>query len=199
MRCNKKAGNLCDKIVHNRATQPPALIILEASLTFARSESKPQAMILFLAKMVATLFGVGKWPVAPGTMGAIFAAVVWWFLQPVSWAGQGIMILVALAIGWLATAYYEHKEGLHDPKEVVVDELIGLWIALLGAPRSIHIFLIGFLFFRLFDIWKPFPVGWIDRKVPGASGTILDDVAAGIMAYVLLYIVFASGVLFWIN
>jgi len=143
---------------------------------------------------IATL-GVGKIPKAPGTWGSLLSVLIWWALFslfPDSFQfpeTHFYMIIVAFFIGWLATHCYEKWNNRHDPKEVVVDELIGMWITLFAAPRILWVYALGFLFFRLFDIWKPFPIGWIDRKVPGALGTILDDVVAGLFAWILLWLV----------
>lgn len=139
----------------------------------------------FLVTAIATL-GVGKIPKAPGTWGSLVAVIVWWLLFPLSLPVQAMLIVLAFIIGWWATRCYEQFSQKHDPKEVVIDELIGMWISLFGASQHAVIFVLGFLFFRLFDIWKPFPIGWIDRKVPGALGTILDDVVAGLIAYLCL-------------
>lgn len=139
-----------------------------------------------LATAVATL-GVGLIPKAPGTFGSLLAVLVWWVVQPQSLGVQATLILVAFLLGWLATHFYEKWNHHHDPKEVVVDELIGMWMTLFAVPKGMFLFVIGFLLFRLFDIWKPGPIGWIDRKVPGALGTILDDIAAGFLALLCMH------------
>lgn len=146
----------------------------------------------FLTTAVATL-GVGKIPKAPGTFGSLLAVLMWWALFPLSFPVQLALIGFAFIAGWVATHYYEKWNHKHDPKEVVVDELIGMWITLLGASPKASIFIVGFLLFRLFDIWKPFPIGWVDNKVPGALGTILDDVIAGVFAYVVLQLLLLQG------
>lgn len=147
-----------------------------------------------LSTSIATL-GVGKIPKAPGTWGSLVAAVVWWLWMPEDLWVQGVLIVCAFFVGWWAADHYEKRTQKHDPKEIVVDELFGMWITLFGAHlwgfswlTLDAIVVVGFLFFRLFDIWKPFPVGWIDKNVPGALGTLLDDGAAGIMAGFALFI-----------
>ena len=137
----------------------------------------------FLASFVATL-GVGKIPLAPGTFGSLLALLIWWFV-PI----HAATIVSVFFIGWVGTHFYERWYSTHDPKEVVVDEVIGMWITLYLAPVRLSTGLMGFIFFRIFDIWKPFPIGWVDRKVPGALGTILDDICAGLLAWVCLYYV----------
>ena len=141
-------------------------------------------MLNLLATSISTL-GVGFSPKAPGTVGSVLAGGLWWYF----YGFMGLeAILFVFFLGWLATHFYEKLNNRHDPKEVIIDEVVGLWITLYMAPPKLSLLLFGFLLFRLFDIWKPFPVGWIDRKVPGALGTMLDDVAAGVMGWICLQI-----------
>ncbi len=148
---------------------------------------KPSKPLNILVTSVATL-GVGKIPKAPGTWGSLLAVLIWWALFPLSIEVQVALIVGAFLMGWLATHYYEKWNNKHDPKEVVVDELVGMWITLFAAPKEWWIFALGFLLFRLFDIWKPFPIGWVDKRVPGAFGTMVDDVIAAIFAALVLVI-----------
>ena len=155
---------------------------------------------MFFISSLATL-GVGRIPLAPGTWGSLLAALLWWGFFPLSLEAQQFLIIVAFVVGTFATYFYEKWSLKHDPKEVVVDELVGMWIVLYGADlwdfsrgRLWVIFVVGFLFFRFFDIWKPFPIGWIDKRVPGAFGTMLDDVIAGVFGWIVLY--FLNG---WSN
>lgn len=140
-----------------------------------------------LITAIATL-GVGKIPKAPGTWGAFLAMLVWWALMPPTVWIQWGAITFAFVLGVWATSWYERLNHQHDPKEVVVDELVGMWITATAVPESFVALLIAFLLFRFFDIWKPFPVGWIDQNVPGAIGTVLDDVVAGVMAMLIFHL-----------
>ena len=137
----------------------------------------------FLATALVTC-GVGKVPKAPGTFGSLLAGIIWWFYS--SYIGE-VAIIVTFFVGWLGTHYYEKWNNRHDPKEVVIDEVVGMWMTLYLAPPKLSILLLGFLLFRLFDIWKPFPIGWVDKKVPGAFGTMFDDVLAGAIAWASLF------------
>ncbi len=134
-----------------------------------------------LTTLIVTLF-VGRFSGFPGTLGSLFGMLIWWALLPRTVTGQWILIGGAVVCGWVAVHFYEKWNHCHDPKEVVIDELIGIWITLVGAPVQISVFVVGFLLFRIFDIWKPFPINWVDRRVPGAFGTLLDDVLAGLLA-----------------
>jgi phosphatidylglycerophosphatase A len=146
-----------------------------------------------LAAAIATLAGVGYMRPAPGTWGSAAALPLAWVLHI-----MGGFPLLALAIvvgffkGWWATAKMTEGRANHDPSEIVVDEVVGQWIALI--PLSYSAWMMGldilrlwpgwvaaFLLFRLFDIWKPGPVGWADRR-GDAFGTMLDDVIAGVLA-----------------
>ncbi len=152
-------------------------------------------MLKALVTAVATL-GVGKIPKAPGTWGSLVAVLIWWAIKPASLSFALSLIIIAFLLGWAAAHYYEKWTEQHDPKEIVVDELVGMWIALLITPfldpqvpvaHGVFYF-VGFVLFRLFDIAKPFPIGWIDRNVPGAFGTMVDDVAAGVAALICIWV-----------
>ena len=165
-------------------------------------------MLSFLATSIATL-GVGRIPKAPGTWGSALALLIWWAVMPMDLFTQLLATVFAFFIGWLATHYYEKWNNKHDPKEVVVDELVGMWIVLavaqMGAtcppvwipvgpgPSQSFVFGLSFLMFRFFDILKPPPIGWADRKVPGAFGTMLDDVIAGLFGAIVVYLILRLG------
>ncbi len=146
--------------------------------------------------MLIVTLGVGRLPKAPGTFGSLVALLIWWAILPVSVPVQVLFIVSAFFVGWLATYYYEKWNQSHDPKEVVIDELIGMWMTLLAAPQSMGVFLLGFLFFRLFDIWKPFPIGWVDRKLTGSFSTLFDDILAAVYAFLMLNLTLYLGASF---
>ncbi len=150
-------------------------------------------MFLKTVVMLTATLGVGRIPKAPGTFGSLLALLVWWAILPLSLNLQVLLILIAIFVGWISTYYYEKWNHSHDPKEVVIDELIGMWITLLAAAQSVPVFLLGFLFFRLFDIWKPFPIGWVDRKLTGAFSTLFDDILAAVYAFLLLNLTLYLG------
>jgi phosphatidylglycerophosphatase A len=137
---------------------------------------------------VATFFGVGYLKPGPGTYGSIAALLLWaaagWGLHL---SPQGLMaalaigIALSLILGVPAATIVERESGGHDPGFVVIDEVAGQWIALLGAPFDWRHGVIALLLFRLFDITKPFPVRRFER-LPAGWGIVLDDVAAGLYA-----------------
>lgn len=145
------------------------------------------------ARLIATFLYVGYLKPAPGTWGSLAALPVAWALYLLGGVPLlGAAILVAFASGWWATSLMTNGKDNHDPSEIVIDEVVGQWIALLpvviGASHSGADVLAlwpgwvtAFLAFRLFDITKPGPVGWADRQ-HGPFGVMLDDVIAGMMA-----------------
>ncbi|MEQ8604107.1 MAG: phosphatidylglycerophosphatase A [Marivibrio sp.] len=152
-----------------------------------------------LAVWVAIGFGSGLLRPGPGTWGSLAAlglgAGLW------SWGGPVALYTAALAaslIGVWAAARYEHLTGRHDAPEVVVDEFAGQWLALAalplaGAALSPQGVAAAFVLFRLFDIWKPGPIGWADRRLSGGLGVMADDVLAGLLTGAILWALTVYG------
>jgi phosphatidylglycerophosphatase A len=146
-----------------------------------------------IARATATLFGLGYLHPGPGTWGSLGALPFAWALAHAG--GPWLYMLgcaVLFPLGLWATARMTRGSADHDPSEVVIDEALGQWIALLpviwGAaqagvqPAALWPgWIAAFVLFRLFDIWKPGPVGWADRRA-GPMGVMLDDVVAGLLA-----------------
>ena len=140
---------------------------------------------------VATFFGAGYLKPGPGTWGSVAAALLWiaaaWWFH-LSHNGLllalGVGILVALVLGIPAATIAERESGGHDPGFVVIDEVIGQWVALLFCPADWAHGLIALILFRLFDITKPFPVRRLEQ-LPGGWGIVFDDVGAGLYALVI--------------
>ncbi len=141
-----------------------------------------------LAKLLATWFGAGLLPKAPGTWGSLAALPFAWIIA--GWGGQaalGLATVIVTVVGWWAAELYSRQTGISDPSEVVIDEVAGQWLTLLVVPPNPWFYLAGFALFRLFDIRKPWPVSWADRTLPGGLGIMVDDLFAGIYAAVVLY------------
>lgn len=147
-----------------------------------------------LARVIASVAGIGHVPAAPGTAGSLAAiaagaALLAWHPAAL-WAGAVLAVL-----GGLGAIVVARVSG--DPAWVVIDEVAGQWIAMLPLPRpSWAGLLAAFALFRLFDIVKPGPVGWADRQ-PGAFGIMADDVVAGILAALLLLAAQVATGLLW--
>jgi len=146
-----------------------------------------------MSKLIATLFGVGYLKPAPGTWGSLAALPLFWLIHQAG--GPLLAVLATLAVsglGWWAIARATEGSDDHDPSEIVIDEVAGQWVALLPVSFGAAMMGVGvlalypgwiaaFLLFRLFDIWKPGPVGWADRR-NDPFGVMLDDIIAGVMA-----------------
>jgi phosphatidylglycerophosphatase A len=128
---------------------------------------------------IATLGPVGYWPLGPGTVASALATLVWWAL-PAPWLAWLGVVAAVTAIGVVAAGRAERVLG-HDDGRIVIDEVAGMGIALLAAPRTWAGAAAAFALFRLFDIVKPPPVGRL-QGVPGGWGVMIDDLAAGLIA-----------------
>jgi len=134
--------------------------------------------------MFLTWFGAGFSFHAPGTIGSLNALPM---AAGIAWLGgsRGLLLaaIIPFVLGMIYTARYLRQEpNSADPQWIVIDEVVGLWIALAAVPLNFFWYVLGFGLFRLFDIWKPWPVRWADKNVPGALGIMLDDVLAGLYA-----------------
>lgn len=129
-----------------------------------------------------SLFWSGKSPISPGTVGSFVALIL---AFPILFFSQNTLFLLALLLGLVAIRQidaFEKESGIHDPSWIVIDELVGLWIALSFIPLSAMSMIAAFVFFRIFDIWKPSWVGYFDAQVKGGLGVVGDDVLAGVLA-----------------
>jgi phosphatidylglycerophosphatase A len=144
------------------------------------------------AGWIATGFGSGLAPKAQGTFGSLAAIVPWLLLYTVLpvW-GWLLLIAVSFGVGVWACDVAGRLIGVDDHRSLVWDEFVGQWIALLPVlivPGWAWI-VTGFVLFRVFDVWKPWPIAWFDRRVKGGLGVMLDDVIAGIFAAIVLHLI----------
>lgn len=154
--------------------------------------SEPRAGISLLhpAFVLSTWFGSGLMAKAPGTWGSLAALPFAWGLS--KWGGMPALLgasAVCSLIGWWAASVYVRKTGTDDPKEVVIDEVAGQWLVLAAVPADPVLFALGFVLFRLFDIFKPWPVGWADRHLGGGLGIMADDLLAAVYGALILSLV----------
>jgi len=139
-----------------------------------------------IALVLASNFGLGYAPVAPGTFGSLAGIPAFYLLAGLSPVGYAAVWGVLLLLGFWAAEAAGRIYGVVDDRRIVIDELLGYLVTVAWLPFTWHSALIGFVCFRLFDILKPPPVGWIDRRVKNGVGVVLDDVAAGVYAALLL-------------
>ena len=145
-------------------------------------------LIIFLARGL----GVGGIPVAPGTFGTLVGLpIVWilWNFDPLTYVViTGLFIAFSIWIAGAAARF----QGTHDDPKIVIDEIAGIVVALAWVPPSAIALAAGFILFRLLDIIKPPPINWIDRRVKGGLGIVLDDLIAGLGANIVLQIALRS-------
>ncbi len=136
---------------------------------------------------LATWFGCGLARPAPGTWGTLGAVPFGVFLMMGGTAWLLTAIIAVSFIGLWAAAQFERETGEHDSSVIVIDEVAGMWITLLAAAQTPLSVFLAFCLFRFFDVIKPWPISWCDKKIPGARGVMIDDIVAGIMAGLFLY------------
>lgn len=140
-----------------------------------------------IARFFASCGGVGFSPIAPGTAGSLLALLIAWFLPTASITAMLPIVGGMFLFGLLVTHYATHGHG--DPSWLVIDEVAGMLLALVGVPPTIEGFAVAFVIFRVFDIFKPCGIDKLQR-LPGAWGVMLDDIAAGFGTVLLVYLVF---------
>ena len=145
---------------------------------------------LRFAMVLATWFGSGLIKLAPGTCGSLAALPFAWLLYD-NWCAPGLAAATILMFLIGIWASHTHAQQLpdEDPSEIVIDEVTGMWLTLLVVPPDVVYYAIGFVFFRIADIWKPWPVLWADRAIKGGVGIMLDDIFAGVYAALALLVV----------
>ena len=139
--------------------------------------------------LLAVGFGSGLVKVAPGTFGSVAALIIYWPLTYLSQLAFILVVLIASILGIYICGKTATDCGVHDHGSIVFDEFVGLWIALLLMPTNLIDILGIFLLFRSFDIIKPFPIGWLDKKISGGLGIMLDDILAGFFTLILYFVV----------
>ncbi len=150
-------------------------------------------------QLLALGFGSGLAPKAPGTFGTLAAIPFYLLLFQYSLMVQLVVILIAFIVGIYFCQATADALGVHDHPAIVWDEFVGFWLTMLAVPvAGVELtwlpLLLGFVFFRFFDILKPWPIKWADQKVSGGLGIMFDDLLAGIYAGILLLVVIR-----WIN
>ena len=131
-------------------------------------------------------FGSGLAPKAPGTFGTLAAIPIYWLIADLALPLYLLWLVVTFALG----VYWCHRSsvalGVHDHSGIVWDEMVGYWLTMLLAPAGWVWMLAGFVLFRLFDIAKPWPIGWVDRRVHGGLGIMFDDILAALYALAIM-------------
>jgi len=148
----------------------------------------------------ATLFGIGMLPFAPGTWGSLFGLILFFYTNIYLSINKQffyllllVIILTAILVCYFATK--ELGENEKDQKSIVIDELAGVWIAFIPVSSIVMMqefftySILAFLAFRVFDIWKPYPIDRIDKKIKNYLGVVLDDLVAGLYAAIIIWLI----------
>jgi phosphatidylglycerophosphatase A len=153
---------------------------LAVNPTFAQLLRSPTLLLAFG-------FGSGLSPKAPGTMGTLAAIPLWWLLAQLPLTSYLIVVSIAAVVGIAICGRAADQMGVHDHGGIVWDEFVGFWIAMAALPITWQSVILGFVLFRVFDIFKPWPISWLDKRVSGGFGIMIDDVIAGLAAAVVIY------------
>lgn len=151
-----------------------------------RNKLTPKQILSDPILFLAFGFGSGLAKKAPGTMGTLAAIPVYWLFAQTGLLVYSALTVIATVAGIWICDIAAKKLGEHDFGGIVWDEIAGYLITLWLVPFSWQAVVLGFLLFRIFDILKPWPIRWIDRKVQGGLGIMLDDVLAGVFAGAVL-------------
>jgi phosphatidylglycerophosphatase A len=141
-----------------------------------------------LPAFIATVGGIGRIGRAPGTLGSLAALPLAWAAGLYGIVGLLTLSMAAFLLGWWASEAYIRGGRIQDPPEVVIDEVAGqaLTLAFASMPLGLGWLAAGFVLFRLFDIWKPWPVSLAERRLPGGLGIMADDMIAALLAGLVL-------------
>lgn len=153
-----------------------------------------------IAKLIATAFGAGYSPIAPGTCGTAVAVPLAWALA--SWGVWQFALAAVLVtvVGVYCAQRADRAWGSHDDQRIVIDEVAGYLVTVLPVDRhSAAALVVGFVVFRALDIIKPPPVRWLDEHLPGGWGVVLDDVAAGVLGAAVMLALAHFGALAWLD
>jgi len=154
--------------------------------TISRAERARRVALATPSGFLAFGFGSGLSPLAPGTVGTIAAVFPALFLVQIPTGLALLIVLVAFAVGIHLCSVAGKALGEHDHGGMVWDEFVGFWLVLLYVPFDWAWWLAAFVVFRIFDILKPWPIRWLDRRVQGGFGVMLDDLIAGLYALIIM-------------
>ncbi|MCX7987908.1 MAG: phosphatidylglycerophosphatase A [Thermodesulfovibrio sp.] len=138
-------------------------------------------------RIISTVFFIGYFPFAPGTIASLFAMLTLFFFKP-SDICISLMLLVTFILGLISSNKMEKQTNSRDPSYVVIDEFAGYLMAMILIPITIQNLLLAFIFFRFFDILKPPPIKQIEKIFKGGLGIMMDDIIAGVISNFLLRI-----------
>ncbi len=168
-------------------------------MTSPHRETSANARAPLWATLVATFFGAGRLKPGPGTWGSLATVILWALASsriPAADRAYATIIaaVVVSLIGIPAATLVARGSGSKDPQFVVIDEVAGQLVALIAVPLAWKSFLAGFILFRVFDMWKPFPIRRLER-LPEGTGIVVDDLGAGLYALAVMHLLLHFGLL----
>lgn len=141
----------------------------------------------------STTLGLGFVRYAPGTVASLAAVLIWWFwLSELRGFYQSGIIIALGAVAFYCVGATMHKHAIGDDGAITIDEVLGQWVALIAIPKTWWLVLAAFIAFRILDVLKPDPVGWVESRFEGALGVLLDDIVAGALVVAVLH-----ALIFW--
>ena len=141
-----------------------------------------------ISHVLATCFGVGSIPFAPGTWGSLFAVLL---IHNIAFLQEWIILATVLIVAFSWWVCVEvHKETKSDSSEIVIDEFEVMFVACMFINHDFISLIFAFLFFRFFDIVKPWPISWVDKNIKNGPGILIDDLLAGLFAGILMLAIF---------
>lgn len=156
-----------------------------------QAKKLPRPVLANPVHLLAFGLGTGCSPKAPGTMGTLLAVALYLPLAALPLTLYLVLLGGVILAGIWLCERASRDLGVHDHPGIVWDEIAGYLLTMVGAPDGWQWVVAGFLLFRLFDIWKPWPIGWLDRRVGGGLGIMLDDLVAGLFAALCLQLIAA--------
>jgi len=144
---------------------------------------------LNLNTMFVSVFGIGFIPFASGTFGSLAGLIIGYALNLINYNLFFIIIPMLFILGVIASNTYQKQTGEKDSSVIVIDEVVGQLIAMMFVMDDYVLVFISFIIFRLFDIYKPWPASYADKKMTGGFGVMLDDVFAGIYTAIFIFLI----------
>ena len=139
--------------------------------------------------LIAVGFGAGASPYMPGTVGTLIGVLIYLLIVPFSVPVYTVILAALIFFGFWVCDVADKAIGVHDHPSIVWDEVLGFLITMWAIPAYWMWVILGFLLFRLFDIWKPWPISWLNDHISGGVGVIVDDLLAGVFAGIVLRII----------
>lgn len=138
---------------------------------------------------IACGFGIGAMPWAPGTFGTLGGVILYLILSKLALWAYILVAFLLLIVGFVICDITNRDFGTDDHPAAVWDEIVGFLFVMITVPKTWYFIVIGFVLFRIFDIWKPWPIRWIDRNIHGGVGVMLDDWVAAIFSWIVLKVI----------